>query len=441
MLTRSPYAVKSGVSVETFHEFVRALKGEAIKITKDNFRGLTQLCCEFGFGALALQLSRFRESDRLTEAATTENTEARISISMTEINHCGALFGGGFTLRAKDSTFECSVGQAVALSPAVREQLSVDACARTFAFTDVSALDSIRGLLSGCAVPPVVSQSGFGLQLCNPGLELAGADRLDMNSVDLSMFSVEALNEILGGTSFSIASEDDLLKQLLNLGEEYRPLLMWIEIGFLSAAGLAALAEQLEFATESAWCGIADYLNPPRWLNSVIISDFPAILAEFGRKRFSLLWRGSRDGFGARNFHNRCDGHANTLTIILDTNGNIFGGFTPVEWESRTIKCYRPDPSRKTFIFTLKNHHNIPARRFRMNDTAEGPVFCEPRNGPNFCLIGVYDQCNESNKNYAKFFESNIDKFNNDTGLDGDEVFVPSGHFRVKEIEVFQIED
>jgi hypothetical protein len=40
------------------------------------------------------------------------------------------------------------------------------------------------------------------------------------------------------------------------------------------------------------------------------------------------------DAFRANQFHRRCDGHANTLTVILDTKGNIFGGFTPVEWES-----------------------------------------------------------------------------------------------------------
>jgi hypothetical protein len=66
-------------------------------------------------------------------------------------------------------------------------------------------------------------------------------------------------------------------------------------------------------------------------LDSMIVSDFPEIFAEFGGQRFSLLWRGSRDGFGASDFHSRCDGHANTLTVILDTDGNIFSGFTPVE--------------------------------------------------------------------------------------------------------------
>ena len=63
--------------------------------------------------------------------------------------------------------------------------------------------------------------------------------------------------------------------------------------------------------------------------DSEILTDFPALFDEFRRKRFTLLWRGSRDGFGADDFHGRCDGHKNTLTLIQDTEGHIFGGFTP----------------------------------------------------------------------------------------------------------------
>jgi hypothetical protein len=39
---------------------------------------------------------------------------------------------------------------------------------------------------------------------------------------------------------------------------------------------------------------------PP--LDSHIISDIPEIVAGFKKKRFALLWRGSRDGFGGKNF-------------------------------------------------------------------------------------------------------------------------------------------
>jgi hypothetical protein len=90
----------------------------------------------------------------------------------------------------------------------------------------------------------------------------------------------------------------------------------------------------------------------PRGFASLIIADFPALFAEFRGKRFSLLWRGSRNGFDAADFHGRCDGRAPTLTLIQDKKGNIFGGFTPIGRESQNWKSrdfLTADPSLKSF--------------------------------------------------------------------------------------------
>jgi hypothetical protein len=45
--------------------------------------------------------------------------------------------------------------------------------------------------------------------------------------------------------------------------------------------------------------------------------------------KFTMLYRGTRDGFGSNDFHSKCDGHANTLRI-LKVKYNVFGGFTSV---------------------------------------------------------------------------------------------------------------
>jgi hypothetical protein len=55
----------------------------------------------------------------------------------------------------------------------------------------------------------------------------------------------------------------------------------------------------------------------------VIVPQCPPLFEEFRAKRFNLLWRGSRDGFGAKEFHHHCDGRANTLTLIVDTYGDV----------------------------------------------------------------------------------------------------------------------
>ena len=40
-------------------------------------------------------------------------------------------------------------------------------------------------------------------------------------------------------------------------------------------------------------------------------------LCEFSpNEKWSLLYRGTRDGFDSNDFHSKCDGHSNTLTIL-----------------------------------------------------------------------------------------------------------------------------
>jgi hypothetical protein len=171
-------------------------------------------------------------------------------------------------------------------------------------------------------------------------------------------------------------------------------------------------------------------------LDSRIVASFPPLFDEFRGKRSALLWRGSRDGFRARDFHGRCDRRANTLTLILDTRGNVFGGFTPLEWESEwKLKC---DDSLKSFLFTLKNPHNIPARKFAlMAEKKHLTICCESSLGPQFGGMWVSDNCNTNTDSCTCLGNA----YTNDTGLDRKTVFTGSFNFQVREIEVFEIAD
>jgi hypothetical protein len=161
----------------------------------------------------------------------------------------------------------------------------------------------------------------------------------------------------------------------------------------------------------------------------MIVLDYPDILAEFRRKRFSLLWRGGRDGFGAHDFHRRCDGHANTVTVILDTDGNIFGGFTPVEWEYH--KGDKVDESLRSFLFTLRNPHNFSAWRFALKAEKKNvAVVCYSDWGPDFWDIDVSDNCNASTCRHCCFGS----RYTNDTGLDGKTFFTDFETFQRKGI-------
>jgi hypothetical protein len=120
--------------------------------------------------------------------------------------------------------------------------------------------------------------------------------------------------------------------------------------------------------------------SPPARLDSLIVSESPRLFEEFLGKRFNLLWRGSRDGFGADEFHHRCDGRANTLTLIADTDGNVFGGFTPVRWARGGRKG---DDSLRSFLFTLRNPHGVPPQKFALRaEKRHSAIDCNSTFGP-----------------------------------------------------------
>jgi hypothetical protein len=99
---------------------------------------------------------------------------------------------------------------------------------------------------------------------------------------------------------------------------------------------------------------------------------------------------------------------------------------------------YKGDDSLKSFIFTLKNPHNTPARKFAMNaerrqfaivcDSSWGPFF-----GTGFCV------CDNANSNSQTYPTASVQT--NDTGLDGTTFFTGSANFTVREIKVFKISD
>eukprot|EP01084_Bolivina_argentea_P294430 506569_1 len=54
--------------------------------------------------------------------------------------------------------------------------------------------------------------------------------------------------------------------------------------------------------------------------------------------RTKLIHRGSMHGYSAKEFHTNCDNKTPTITIVLATDGNIFGGYTSIQWN--TIPAY-----------------------------------------------------------------------------------------------------
>jgi hypothetical protein len=173
-------------------------------------------------------------------------------------------------------------------------------------------------------------------------------------------------------------------------------------------------------------------------LDSVIISQTPDIFAPIEGSKAILIYRGSRDGFGATDFHEKCDGHSNTLVIVETRNGFIFGGFSPCEWDSSFT--YKQDDSMRSFLFTLKNPHGMEPTTFPLKeDRKQCAIYCFPSRGPIFgggCDLFVSDLCNVNDKSYTRAFG---DTYRNTTLTDGRVLFTGEKNFIVKEIEIFEI--
>ena len=89
--------------------------------------------------------------------------------------------------------------------------------------------------------------------------------------------------------------------------------------------------------------GILAELTKPKLFNeSVILSEVQRqkLVTWLGdspqstESTCSLLYRASRDGWAASNFHARCDNKGPTVTVVL-SGTNIFGGFTETSWSGK----------------------------------------------------------------------------------------------------------
>jgi hypothetical protein len=174
-------------------------------------------------------------------------------------------------------------------------------------------------------------------------------------------------------------------------------------------------------------------------IDSAILTEIPDVLKDIGGgdRGWTLLYRGSRDGFRSSDFHGKCDGQRNTVTVILTTKGAIAGGFTPLAWDSQSSTGeYRADDSGQSFLFTLKTAGNGPPRKFSLSDRAHA-IYCRPAYGPTFGGnhdLFVADGCNANASSYtnvANYY------YANDTGVNGQQVLFGEYHFTVKELEVF----
>lgn len=65
----------------------------------------------------------------------------------------------------------------------------------------------------------------------------------------------------------------------------------------------------------------------------------------------TLLYKASRDGWDAIDFHKLVDGVEGTLVIVKNSLGRVFGGFTDVAWSSENVGNIRGVSNSFLFYF------------------------------------------------------------------------------------------
>jgi hypothetical protein len=108
--------------------------------------------------------------------------------------------------------------------------------------------------------------------------------------------------------------------------------------------------------------------------------------------KWSLLYRATRDGFGSKDFHSKCDKRSNTLTILKAKGSSyVFGGFTTVDWDCSGD--YKSDPN--AFIFSLTNKDKRPIKIKINPNKHQSAIRCHSSIGPTFG--GGCDICTRKN--------------------------------------------
>jgi hypothetical protein len=265
---------------------------------------------------------------------------------------------------------------------------------------------------------------------------------------ELQVLDRKLLHRILGSPSLSLVSEDALLRVLVGLGDDFAELWDCIEVSFLSGESISLFVDRLGFAnlTSGIWEKIGTRLKGetsaaikerrfPLRYESMIYPLLPCEFGWFHTKRWDLLYRGSKDGFRAANFHQKCDGHANTVTVIQTAAGCIFGGFTPVAWDSTSGT--KSDSTNQSFLFRIKDLKGSEPRKFPLSGSSYA-IWCGSSYGPIFGSnhdICLYDSFHEGKRNYTILGGSYV----NDTEIPGNQVLAGEETFTVQEIEVFSI--
>ena len=149
----------------------------------------------------------------------------------------------------------------------------------------------------------------------------------------------------------------------------------------------------------------------------------------------TLLYRGTRDGFAASTFHQKCDNKGPTVTIIKSNYGKVFGGFTDVAWDSTTNAFKK---TTKAFVFSIDRK----GKYFVKPGNESNAIYSYSSYGPSFGSghdIHICDNSNATGNSYSNFPHGYVCNEYANPGSSASNFLAGSYKFTVTDIEIFSV--
>lgn len=194
------------------------------------------------------------------------------------------------------------------------------------------------------------------------------------------------------------------------------------------------LREQLKAALQSPSRLVNNtiYINGQNSLiDANLYQKLKAWISGSSTLKLDLIYKASRDGFEAADFHRKCDNKGMTVVVMKTSYNKIIGGFTVLGWTSPpTNGIFYKDSSLKSFLFS-----GSLGECYSLRDAGKFAICCNRNYGP---IFGHYDLLvvtknnvnNTGNFDIGDCYDYNRPK----------EEFYGGTPYRVLELEVFKVD-
>ena len=153
----------------------------------------------------------------------------------------------------------------------------------------------------------------------------------------------------------------------------------------------------------------------------------------YEKLKYTLLYRATRDGDLADDFHRCCDGKGKTITVILTHTDNVFGGYSDKEWETMEERSrWKYKESDRAFLFNIKLRRKYDLK----DDNKNKAVFVCGEDGPTFGFghdLHVVNKCLREKSTCSTPLSYMMTQRN--------EINDGEREFLAKEVEVFLVEN